>query len=94
MAPFVVAYAEAQDDSERKRHDQDYSGRLGQSPASQQSYGRRQQEREQNRPNGTKTALAKYSAAITPNTAITVMDRAIATSLRMRAPPKPNFSGN
>jgi hypothetical protein len=27
--------------------------------------------------------LAKYSAAITPNTANTVMDRAIATSLRM-----------
>jgi hypothetical protein len=35
------------------------------------------------RANGTKTALAKYSAAITPKTAITVMDRAIATSLRM-----------
>jgi hypothetical protein len=27
--------------------------------------------------------LAKYSAAITPDTANTVMDRAIATSLRM-----------
>jgi hypothetical protein len=27
--------------------------------------------------------LAKYSAATTPNTANTVMDRAIATSLRM-----------
>ena len=35
------------------------------------------------RANGRKTALAKYSAAITPNTANTVMDRAIATSLRM-----------
>jgi hypothetical protein len=37
------------------------------------------------RANGRKTALAKYIVAITPNTASTVVDRAITTSFMPRS---------
>ena len=40
------------------------------------------------RANGRKTALAKYIVAITPNTASTVMDRAITTSFMPRSQTK------
>ena len=48
-SPEDVERAYAHYDSEGKCHDQDYSRRFGQSPASQQSHRRREQEREQNR---------------------------------------------
>jgi hypothetical protein len=40
------------------------------------------------RANGRKTALAKYIVAITPNTASTVVDRAITTSFMPRSQTK------